>query len=50
MVQLGVRGDSKMINKENDKLECTNTFVLLGIGFNTKELHNITDINCNYQK
>ena len=46
VVQLGNWGDSRMINLEKEKLEVTYEFVLLGIQFNKKELHNITDDNC----
>ena len=35
-----------MINLEKEKLELTDEFVLLGIQFNKKELHKITDNNC----
>ena len=35
-----------MINLEKEKLELTEEFVLLGIQFNKKELHKITDENC----
>ena len=40
-VQLGVRGDGRMIN-----LELTDEFVLLGITFNIKKLNTITNNNC----
>ena len=46
VVQLGAAGDGRMISLENEKLELTDEFVLLGIHFNTKELHKITDNNC----
>ena len=46
VVQLGQVGGSRMINLEKDKLELTDEFVLLGIQFNKKELHKITDNNC----
>ena len=46
MIQLGVRGDGRMINLEKEKLELTDKFVLLGITFNVKELDKITDNNC----
>ena len=46
VVQLGVRGDGRMINFEKEKLELTEEFVLLGVTFNTKELDKITDNNC----
>ena len=46
VVQLGKPGDSRMINLDNEKLELTDEFVLLGIQFNRKKLHKITDENC----
>ena len=46
VVQLGNLGDSGMINLEKEKLELTDEFMLLGIQFNRKELHKITDDNC----
>ena len=46
VVQLGNLGGSRMINLEKEKLELTDKFVLLGIQFNRKELHKITDVNC----
>ena len=46
VVQLGNLGGSRMINLEKEKLELTDEFELLGIQFNRKELHKITDENC----
>ena len=46
VVQLGVRGDGRMINLEKEKLELTEEFVLLGVTFNVNELDKITDKNC----
>ena len=46
VVQLGVRGDGRMLNLEKEKLELTEEFVLLGISFNIRELSKITDNNC----
>ena len=46
VVQLGKPGGSRMINLDKEKLELTDEFVLLGIQFNRKELHKITDENC----
>ena len=46
VVQLGVRGDGRMLNLEKEKLELTEEFDLLGISFNIRELGKITDNNC----
>ena len=46
VVLLGAAGDGRMISLDNGKLELTDEFMLLGIHFNTKELHKITDNNC----
>ena len=35
-----------MINLEKEKLDLTDEFTLLGIEFNRRELHKITDDNC----
>ena len=46
VVQLGNLGKGRMINSEKEKLELTDEFMLLGIQFNRRELHKITDDNC----
>ena len=44
--KLGNLGDGRMIDLDKEKLELTDEFMLLGIQFNRKELHKITDDNC----
>ena len=46
VVQLGALGDGRMINLDNEKLELTDEFTLLGVQFDKRELNKITDENC----